>query len=59
MHIDWTHVQKAVEGVAILSWEHWLSQTEKVKAGSTYELVWNSMKWILSKLKKGDSNVPK
>lgn len=56
MHINWIMVQKGVEAVLIFGWEHWLSQTTLVKAGSTAELIWNGVKLIF---KKGDSNVPK
>jgi hypothetical protein len=54
MSINWIVVQKAVEGGIILGWEHWLSQTTLVKAGSTVELIWNGLKLLF---KKGEKNV--
>lgn len=54
MHnLNWHEIQKAVMAGVILAWEHWLSQTTLVKAGSTVELVWNGLKLLF---KKGESN---
>ena len=51
MHnINWHAVQKCVEAAIIFGWEHWLSQTTLVKAGSTVELVWNGFKILKEKL---------
>lgn len=54
MHFNWTLVQKSVEAALLLGWEHWLSQTTLIKAGSTVELIWNGLKLLF---KKGASNV--
>lgn len=56
MHINWVYVQKGVEAALIFAWEHWLSQTTLVKAGSSVELIINGVKALF---KKGDANVPK
>lgn len=54
MHLNWHLFQKAVEAILIFAWEHWLSQTSLIKAGSTVELIWNGLQKLF---KKGDKNV--
>lgn len=53
--IDWHEVQKAILAWVLLTWEHWLSKTEKVEAGSTWQLVKNLVKYAMSRYIKKEA----
>lgn len=53
--IDWHEVQKAILAWSLLTWEHWLSKTEKVEAGSTWQLVKNLLKYAISRYVKKEA----